>query len=215
MTAVQNAPAEERVEGRGTLPPALLAQALTAVLPHSALEKDLLPAITGVRVDTPEPGKITLAATDRFTVGSWTMDWDGGDVDAFLPLQSAKELLAYAKSCPKTMGAYPGLSLDFGPDLLEVFDFTRRSQLPLGSPEHFPSWRSLVPDHSNGLSDGIQYAGINPTHFAKFGKAVERGIPLTLTFGGSPFKPIRVDTGEHFVGLLMPVRVPAPGTVDG
>jgi hypothetical protein len=166
----------------------------------------VLPIISGVKFEA-DGGKLTLIATDRYTVATYTIDWtEGGDVDVFVCLDSAKALLTHAKGCDRFGRERPGLSLAFDAHTVTAGEANRRVALPLGGEQQFIQWQALVHGHVAG--DGVERVGLNPTLLAKFAKAAEKGEVMRLTFGTSPVKPVKVEIGDAFVGVIMPVRIP-------
>lgn len=175
-----------------------LAAALTAVIPMAGVD-DTLPVLCAVKFEAADK-VLTLATTDRYTVGTYRLDWDGPDVDALLALRDAKELLAFAKKAKRIP-----LQLTFTDDELAVSDWERKATYRLMDAE-FPRWRALMPT----IEDDYERFGVNPVFIGKFAAATDKKHADTLILSrrvGS-LKPIRVDVGERFTGLIMPVRLP-------
>jgi len=201
MTADTTA-TETRETGKGTVQPAELIAALTAVIPHAGTDKTL-PMLRALKFETTDDNKtLTVVATNRYTLGTYRMEWDGGEVDALLDLDDVKTLLAYAKKAAK----YNRIALTFTDKTAEAFDFERRVEFRLMECD-FVKWAAILPSASQDHADRIDRIGFNPAFMASFAKAAERGLPMILTMPGRPDKPVRIDIGENFTGLIMPVRL--------
>lgn len=192
------------IAGKGTVSPAALVAGLTAVLPHAAAKSGHILALTAIKFSAPSGSKVlTVVATDRYTLGTYRLDWDGGEVDALLNADDAKALLAFAKKAAKLYR----IGLTFTDTRLEAFDFDRRTEFRLNTDSPFPAWERLIPDAVAG-TDRIDRIGFTPAYMARFAKAGERNTPMVLTMPASAVMAVRVDVGPDFTGLIMTVRIP-------
>lgn len=217
----------------GTVVPSALITALETVIPHAADPRDCLPLLASLEI-TSADGRLTFAATDRYTLGTFTMEWDGPDgVSALLPVGDAKRMVRHAKRARKAMREAPCLSLTFRPDVPE--DASEHNHgIPMAAAsilarnlgadvgeedETFPDvsrdyspfvkWRAIVPDYGTpDMREGLHWIGVNPANLARFSKV---GSAARLTFGPVPTKPVVITADMEagtFLGLLMPVRMP-------
>jgi hypothetical protein len=182
-------------DGVGTVLAEDLVAGLTAVLPMTADPKDALPMLASVKFET-DGDELTLVSTDRYTLGTYRMAWDGGHVDA--TVAEPKDLLTFAKKA-KIEGY---LTLTFSKESVEVASASAKATYRLYDGE-FPRWRMLLPTEDPG--DVV--FGVNPQMMARFAKAGDKFTPMRVSFR-SPAKPVRVQIGEAFDGLIMPVRLP-------
>lgn len=197
--------------GIGTLTPADLIRALDAVIPHASTDA-MLPMLCAVKIETEADGKrLTFAASDRYTLGTYSIDWNGGAVDELLPLADAKELLRFAKAADKVVRSLPGaLTLDVSSgQVANVSDVTGRKATYLLGDREFVKWRAIMPsaDYGDDQTARVGVFGLNPAYLARFAKAAGKGESIRLQLGASAVKPVRVTVGD-FVGLIMPVRLP-------
>jgi DNA polymerase III sliding clamp (beta) subunit (PCNA family) len=186
----------------GTIMAPVLVAALAAVIPHASTDVTL-PFLRSVRFETSaDQTTLTVVATNRYTLGSYRLAWDGGPVAASIDLDDAKALLAYAKKASKHIP----LALTFGEEQVDAFDFSRRVEYRYLS-EAFPAWNMLIPSIDRKSVNYIGRIGFNPAYLAMFAKAADKQEPMILTFGDTPTKSVRVDIGDNFTGLIMPVRI--------
>lgn len=203
MTMTPEAVADSIV--RGTVETSELVAGLTAVLPHAGTNMTL-PMLCSVKFETRD-GRLFLVTTDRYSLATYSLEWDGPDVDALLPAASAKELLSVAKKAPKYAAR---VSLHFEERSVEYADLDRRTTLPLDTDHEFVKWAAIMPsEESLSQETGrISAMGINPAQLAKFAKGAPKGVTMRLIFGATSVKPVLVKIGDNFVGLIMPVRLP-------
>lgn len=213
MTTTQDRPTTTQTGVQGVVKPKDLALALTAVIPHAGTDKTL-PMLCAVKFESEGTGTLTIVATQRYTLGTYVLDWDGGAVDALLDVDSAKELLRYAKGVSKSLAVMSALSLTFTEESVEAFDLTRRASYPLMQGTTFVSWRAIMPTEDR-QTVGLDKIAWNPKFLTLFAKAAERNEPMRVFLGESNLKPTLVKIGENFAGLIMPVRVEAWGHVAG
>lgn len=218
MTATLPA-ATDAATAVGTVVPRALVAALDAVMPHACKISDCMPLLASVEISARD-GVLTFAATDRYTLGAYSLPWDGPEIEsAVLPIDSAKALQRYARSAPsKALRTLPSLALQVtdrdvtarvvGEDgeawpLQPHTDYVSRGT-------SYVNWRAIYPTYGDDLS-GIPCVGISPSNLAKFAKVTDPEgdyAALRLTFGPSALKPIQVTAGDYFRGLIMPVRMP-------
>lgn len=191
------APVEpEKPAGTGEVASTELVAALTAVLPLT-LKDDTLPMLGAVKFES-DGDELLLAATDRYVLGTYRVPWDGGHVDAVVRGDGARDLLAWARKAEK----FAPIRLTFGEREVEAFGYDRRATFPLYDGE-FVRWRAILPE--DDPADIV--FGLNKEFIGRFAKAGEKGETMRVSFR-SPAKPLRVQIGERFDGLIMPVRLP-------
>lgn len=199
MTVIDNTPVTTDTLTMGQVDVKELVAALTAVLPHAGTDKTL-PMLRAIKFEAGD-GYLTLIATNRYTLGTYRLEWNGPDVDVLLELDDAKELLAYVKK----VKLVPFVNLEFRDGEVEAFDLVRRQTFPLMLNVEFVRWRAVMPGTDE--HEGFPAIGLNPAFLASFVKASKRNEPIILKFGASPVKPVRVEVGDNFIGLIMPVRM--------
>jgi hypothetical protein len=183
------------------VPGAELVAGLTAVLPHAGAD-DTLPVLAAVNF-TVRDGQLMLAATDRYTLGTYRLVEVEGDVelDVVLPRRDATDLLARAKKCKHFP---PPLTFDTAKGELTFTDFERTITYSLLDAE-FVRWWAVLPERD----DDKTVIGINPVMLARLAKATDAKKPEHVRMEiGAPNKIVRVEVGERFVGGIMPVRLP-------
>lgn len=188
---------------------------IAAVLPHTTTDEHL-PMICCVNLEVTEDGRLIAVATDRYTLGvAWASftDWmedaaPTGALAARVFAADLKRLLAFLRPHRKTSAVWTltdgKLTAAVGEESIAV----RTVDV------NYTDWRKLLGGllaKRDGVS-GPPVMGLYPRNVAKFlasAKAlgVDTGVPMTWHMGptglGAPF--IRI--GEHFVGVLMPVRL--------
>lgn len=183
-----------------------LIDALTAVMPM-ATKDPYLPILGLVKFET-DGDELVLVATDRFVLGSYRIPWDGGEVDAALGLDECKELLAF---CRKVKPDVLPVGLKFGEREVEVDDGQRRSTLLLSQEGAFVNWRAVLPERD---PEDVTF-GVNLDNVARFVKAGGKGEPPVARVSlKARLKPVLIEVGERFTGLVMPVRLPDEQPAD-
>lgn len=182
------------------LPARELVAALTAVIPMAGVD-DTLPILTCVHFETRD-GQLHLATTDRYLLGTFRVEGAEieGEVSANIEGRDVKDLLAFARKAKVAP-----LTLTFGEHDLTVSDFERVAIFRTFDGDFPKVWAIL-----DGLGDQPETVfGVNPHKIAAFAKAAgsDKTTPIRLSLT-SPVKPIRVELGDRFVGVVMPVRLP-------
>lgn len=216
MTARGKEPKPAKV----TITAASLATAITAVLPFAGTD-DTLPMLAAVRCEVMN-GELWLATTDRYTVGAHRValhpDYPQSDDFAVtLPLSVAKQALAIVKL---GQSEFKGIETVV---TLEVED--RHVRVTAGMDTHllkgrasedaFPQWRHFfaAPAKDDAVTD--RFFAFNPALLARFGK-IGGGKTATMTcYMQSATKPMMVQIGDDFFGVVMPVRSPEGRTHGG
>lgn len=211
----------------GTVVPSALVRAIEAVLPHACDWRDALPMLASVELSARD-GVLTLAATDRYTLGTYSIAWDGPDFDSAIvesrvnvpepdgmrAVDQVKALQRLARGVPKTLRDLQSLTLEIGPDTVTARTFGAEDSVTetfaLYTFGPFVKWRAILPTYGDDMP-GIPAIAVSPVHMAKFSRVVSPSgdyAPLSLTFGASHLKPIQVTAGDYFRALIMPVRMP-------
>jgi hypothetical protein len=184
----------DKPAGVGTVFADDLVAGLTAVLPMTADWRDGLPMLASVAFQA-DGDELTLVATDRYTLGTYRLTWDGGHADAIV--EAPKDLLAFAK---KAKGGT--IELRFGKDEVTAASHTSTATFKLYDGT-FVNWRNLLPERD----PNDEVFGVNAQFIAKFAKAGDKHTPMRVALR-SRTKPLAVEIGEHFRGLIMPVKLP-------
>jgi hypothetical protein len=146
-------------------------------------------------------GQLMLAATDRYTLGTYRLVEAEGELDVILPRRDAQDLLARAKKCKHFS---PPLEFDPAKRELTFTDYERTITYSLLDAE-FVRWWAVLPERDTDRT----VVGINPVNFARLAKATDPKRPEHVRVEvGLPNKPLRVEVGERFIGVIMPVRLP-------
>lgn len=197
---------------------------LSDVLPFTG--DDLtLPLLTAIQVEF--AGKrITMRATDRFALGKvwWEHDTEIGAAKVMLPASDARAMAklhpAHARGLPQkelTITVNPGPALGqhwyTQPKDIEAGTITITSGGvfdPKVTSEHrvfngdFVDCDKLIPEEFTGTPQ----IGWNPDFMDKFRRVSrDRHKPVRVRFAGA-YRPIRVDIGDRFTGILMPAMLP-------
>lgn len=183
-----------------------LNRGLTTALTFAGKD-ETLPMLYGVELAI-HKGKLIIAATDRFRVGLVKLsppDLKGADGRiGFLERAAASRIL-------KLIGGGTARS-----KLLEVVVTVTDRELTVDSPgeakltvplkdEAFPRYRHIL-EESLAREGSLESWNVNMSYLADF-KAAVWGSGDRATVRASAFgKPIIVAIGDHFIGVLMPVR---------
>lgn len=184
---------------------AQIAHGLDSVLPHAAKD-DALPTLCAVQL-TADGDTLTLAATDRYTLGTITVPYSGPAFTFLLDRPDAVTLAKLLKVACKIVAESVTLTVDGDRLTVATFDTTVTYRQVAGE---FPRWGRLIPSGEPDATDTIAWGGANLAKFCKLtdpDTGSRTPAPLRVTLYGS-HKPARVDVGR-FVGLIMPVRIPS------
>lgn len=195
-----------------TASPQQVERAIGAVLPHASGDQ-YFPVINNVRLEIEDDRFIALA-TDRFTMGicraslsDWTEDAAPVEkVAASLRLDDVKRLFAFLRSQRKDVATW---TLTDETLTVRLGDETALTIRTLQA-EGFPNWRKLVAgvsERENEPGAQMAFAPHLVDHFQKSAKALGE-ISFTWQFT-SPLKPVIVQIGQDFLGILMPQRIPS------
>lgn len=188
-----------------TLDAAILERVLANGILFAAPAKDCLPALEVVRFDW--DGDTLLAiATNRCVLSTETVDYHGkGNTegrDAFsVGVADAKRVIAMLKALRSPR--FP-VAVKYDSDANKV-TFMIDGDTIMVTAEHgnFPNWQRLVPEDIEGdpvdtISLGAQWLGL----LAKV--KADKGSPVRFGFNGT--KPVRVQIGENFKAVVIPIR---------
>lgn len=180
--------------------------AFSNVLPHATSDA-YLPVLSAVQVEV-SGGLVTLAATDRYTLGVAELTAEDGaeDGSVLVPVAAVKDIVKMAKTAKIGF-----LTLSVEGDRVTATT-PGESRTFITTDGQFPKWRSLWPD---GLAPAeISRIGLGPAHLAKFARLQRNGrhdksAALRLDFYAAT-KPVvvTVPTIENFRAIVMPVRLP-------
>lgn len=171
--------------------------ALAAVIPLASTDKTI-PMLNAVRLVGAD-GKLTLVTTDRYVLGTYVIEYEGPAFEFSLALDVAKKLAATWKKS----SAYEPVFIDIDEDKVTFRTFDGSTMVRIGD-DDFPKWRSLIPDAEPGLPNGT--IAFDPAKIALFKGIGARMEPMRLRMTGVN-RPIRIDIGDYFVGLIMPMRI--------
>lgn len=184
----------------------VLVRTLSNVVPFADTGRDAYAAISVVHVEAGN-GVITATATDRFTMGHARGEANGAMGGTSIRLPDVKRILDTLKGAAKA-DAYAILTLSGEtPEtqtLTVACDVLGTSVTVAPEFEAFPRYRRLFPtEHEVNLTVS---AAFNAAYMARFAKVkVDRGVPMRIVHA-SPQKPMVVEIGDSFVGIIMPVK---------
>lgn len=171
---------------------------------------DTLPMLTHVRL-THVGRTLVLASTDRFRLGFVRIDARGDEGFAFdqkiLDGKDVKQAATILKPV-NTREREVGVDFTFTDEGMAYKRWDGVSGLIRFADVDFPSVDQLM--HTPKADDEPQGAfEVNTDYLAGFAKVrFEKRDQIQLVGGSIPGRPIRIKVGEHFAGLLMPIRVP-------
>lgn len=188
-------------------------QLLSEAVPFAGTD-DTLPMLTGICL-TSEGNDLIAVATDRYTLGV-------SRITLSEPVGLFDQRLLPVKSIARIKGIFPvprggelflrltftdeGLVIEQAGTLDQALPSTRFSVKWIDA--KFPQWRSLLhgktPVREN--PQNVQ-AGFNPSYMARFARAKQGSEAMVINAPEKVNAPWIVSLGEHFVGLLMPVRI--------
>jgi hypothetical protein len=200
-----------------------LCRALSDALPFVCTDT-CLPQITVVRIETSD-GTLSATATDRYTLGHSRAACTGDLPAPFsLPTAAARQVIRLFKP-PRRIpfGPGPRVAVDYNPDTWIATFSPAREDGPALFAEHadighevrvktrdekYPEYHKLI-DRAPAAAEhtGAAY-GLNPWLLARFDKVTGTpGMPMRVWMGRRT-KPVVVQIGDTFVGIIMPVRLP-------
>lgn len=178
-------------------------RALTSVLPFAATDKTI-EQLCAVRLSVRAAGSLLVESTNRFVAGRYTVGVQSeGFEPALIPTKGVKTLIASLKDvdapAPVTL-THSEMFLS-----LSVYGGSVMAGVPTIK-DDFPKIEHLIPDVSEAIP--TEYVGVDPKRLALFSKVIgeHKNTPMRLTFFGS-LKPVRVDIGERFTGIVMPIKM--------
>lgn len=194
----------------GTVEGAALVRALRSVAPFTSADKWGIDILRCIRLDA-DGDTLTVVATDRYVLGSYRVAYTGPTFGASVPVADAKRVAdavaAHGKANPHLQHFY-ALTVD-GDTLTVSWAGVHLITVSLDVVSHFPAWRALIPDVVDAGHGGI--VAVNPVYLARFAKVEpaegkKGGTPMTMRLRDA-LKPVRIDIGDVFTGLIMPVRI--------
>jgi DNA polymerase III sliding clamp (beta) subunit (PCNA family) len=177
---------------------------LTKVSAFASTDRTI-PMLNAVRLEASD-GVLIAMATDRYVAAIMTLPYEGNGSFVFhASLADVKTLLAIVKRTDRYATSPVALSVSDGyPATLHVKTYDGTSTFRDETAD-FPKLRAIVPDARK--DSPIDAIAVDPKLLARFSKvATKDNQPLRLHFTGS-LKPIRLEIGTDFVGLIMPMRV--------
>jgi hypothetical protein len=178
---------------------------LAATVVHASPSAAMLPNIEVVRFEVCD-GRLTLIATDRYTLAAYSVD-HGAIVNTCDPW-SISVMVADVKRILSTFKATRRddptlfLSLD-GDDVLTISNGSTTLTVH-DQGNNFPAWRTPLVASDAQAS---QSAGFNAEFLARFAKAPRDNDPIVM-HAASGRKPSIVTAGDYFVGAICQVRAP-------
>ena len=193
-----------------TATPQQVERVIAAVLPHAS-EDRYLPVINGVRVEL-DGDQFLAVATDRFSLAAcrapltgWNEEAEAVDTTAVnLRLDDVKRLFAFLRPQRKDVATWVLTDETLTVRLADDTALTIRTV----QAEGFPDWRKLVAQIAAREPEPAARMAFTPRivdHFHRSAKALgEIGETWHFTSG---LKPVIVQIGADFFGILMPCRI--------
>lgn len=152
---------------------------------------------------------LVAVGTDRFVLGASATEWVGPKFDVLLPLEKVDMIRALLKPLSRPAATY---SVDLA---LTAHDRPRVKVAGLDSSitvstldASFPRWRQLVPKKFDDPRTPTDILSVDPRKLAKFARVTQKyDQPLILIRGRNKAICLRID--NRFVGIVMPIRLPA------
>jgi len=198
-----------------TATPLQVERVIAAVLPHASGDTTL-PTLNSIRIEL-DGHRFLAMATDRYSLGVCRADlktWDekakrAKPVTAQLPPSDLKRLFTFLRPT-RTVPADWTLTAD----ALTVVADGNSLTIHAAEGENYPKWRSLFDsvvktDAAPGTDMAFTPRVVD--HFHKSAKALGH-VSMRWRFT-TPLKPVIVEIGEDFVGMLMPCRISSDAPV--
>ncbi len=195
-----------------------LAQLLLPVLPHVAQDRySMVPVLEAVRLTT-VGGYLTATATDRYTAAKTRHPVpEGTEFHALVTARQLKGLLAMFKPARGQVGELTLTVTERGDLQVEG-----PSALFAGASIHYDVLDAEYPKVDTIFAANLgrteveqaRTVALNAAFMAKFQLAARDGLPIEVS-AGAAHQPVVVTSGDHFVGIIMPVRSSGdPTSVD-
>ena len=182
---------------------------------------DSLPMLTCVKLET-TAGQLIAVCTDRFRMGVSRAPIEGTDtIDMLIDGKQAKTLAALLKPQRGRFAVEHKVEIE---SVGEPGSYTHKLKWSCTNGTSgtidtvdagFPKWRGLIgpaSEHGDEITDNHETPDAyrfrcNPKYLAEFAKAARgQADYMTVEPMMGSNRPIAIRVGEHFLGLLMPVR---------
>ncbi|WP_100485593.1 hypothetical protein [Mycobacteroides abscessus] len=188
---------------------------------HFAYTDSNLPSIAVVRLEyvgatahngTPVDSLIA-AATDRFTIGVSRTKLHKAErgekrspFAVSIPIDAVKRVLPIAKTLRRD-GPHRFCTITVDSKAAAItFAFTTGETITVATASDlFPGWRHLLTPRGDGALSA-ELRGYNGRYLARFAKIA--GSEQMWVYTPTKVAPTVVSIGDHFVGLIMPIRSP-------
>ncbi len=205
-----------------TVDAADLSRVLASVLPHAGKARDMLPVLEHLQV-TVAGGRLSAAASDRYTIGSDSLALSGNVSAEWVFLLHRDDAAGLVRSLrPHVKRHDPSPAVQFahevtsGSPVLVVTVPGAVHRIVGGSDNHFPKWQQFVTDDASGrrapgLPDG--QVALTPDNLTRFAvSAKQHDGPVRFLFHHDPERPeqlltVQVRIGDTFRGAVQPVKV--------
>lgn len=176
-----------------------------------------IPGLRGVKINVLPTGEILFSATDRFRIGIVRITAtehagiDPAGQPFYLSLDDVKTLVPLLKVPARDQGKH---TTDV---TLDARELTWDTGTTRGAFRHYdhetPKLFSLIdteattPIVAEDAKANASRLGVNPAYLASFAKAAwERRDTMIVEPATTPARPCMIRVGDHFLGLIMPVR---------
>lgn len=184
-----------------------------------ASKDDTLPVLCAIKL-TEHNGDVLAQSTDRYRLAEVLGNAENVDPDlnALIPVALVKQVIATLKMVVKKDAAKETVELWQSSETLTVRLSTGAVVTGVLCGGDFPKIRSLYPDTHLSAEDAAGVWAVNPASLADMMKVKHvdgssRNQPSRLTGGRNNGKPVLVEHGDWFRGLIMPVRVQENSTL--
>lgn len=179
-----------------------------AVVVHAATES--LPSVLDYVFIEVTGGSVYLAATDRYTLGVTRDDIThaGGDITVWVSADALRTAVARATTGRDVTAciSVQGLTLQYQPLCARDAAESVSHQIPAEPIGVALPWRRLIGTAVHTPLDAEETAtAVNPDFLDRF-RAAGDGEPVLIHGTGRADCPVVVTCGDHFIGLIMPLR---------
>lgn len=202
------------------MPAQVLTSELALILHNASLfahNDDTIPQIASVALESTGT-HLVATGTDRFMLGASATPYADEKWTAVLPIEHVKTLLTVLN---KINNQWTAAALSLSPQGLRFKVVIAAEEIKFSFPTRardsesfkYPAWRQLLKDHkvTDSSPSTVSLDAQKLVRFAKVKshRHAERGSKYMRLSLPEVNKAMQVRIGQHFVGLIMPVRLPS------
>lgn len=175
---------------------------------------DSLPVLCAVKM-VEHNGQVMALSTDRYRLSEvlGTAETVSPDLNALLPVALVKQVIGMLKLTPKKDASKLTVELWQGEETFTVKMVTGAIVSGAQQTGDYPKLHSLFPSEPIDERDAHGIWAVNPAYMIDMMKVKHvdgssRNLPSRVSGGMSANKPVLVEHGGWFRGIIMPVRLP-------